>query len=290
MALIWNKATFDAQYSVRAWPWGIRNYHRVPALHYHWAVQTPRITQMIDRVFANVPGLQSVSNVAVIGGGFWSPEIIEARVAQVDRAVSVDTSDYIIDNQNISEETEIREWCDNDPVLVAAGYGVGNNFLDVFAGFVGPSTYPAGHAQAGQEVPQGYRGNMDRGALMAPGDIWNYLLHPSGGRTSIAVENEDLSTNASVNAVKGRFQGPINCILSELTLDSFEIADDAGRVSLCDAMENLKPNPGCLILHIIEPNPLETQMPLGDATFWRGWLDDRGYQTQLVTDTHGVWR
>jgi len=265
MPLVWNKALYDQLYS-EAIRHGLalRNFHRFAPAHYQWHVQKLRLQQTMDKMLA-LPGANQFGNIAIVGGGFgWTSEYLATKGIS---AVSVETSSYIVDNENVSEEAELRGYMDADPVLIAAGYNSGNNFFDTFAGFVDVAT----------------------DQTLAPGAIWGRVLHPSGGRTSIPVEAEDLQGNASRNRVRQRFSGNLNAIVTELALDGFGLDDEAGIVGLCDACATLRPNPACQIIHIVEYNEFDQLMINKTLADWRAWLNSHGFSNQIVANTKGEW-
>jgi len=265
MPLVWNKTLYDQLYRTAInQGLALRNFHKFPVGHYQWYTQKDRLKQTMDR-FLTLPGANQFGNIAIVGGGFgWSAEYLATKGIS---AVSVDTSPYVVDNGNVSEEAEYRGYSDTDPVLTAAGYNAGNNFFDTFAGFVDVAT----------------------DQTLAPGAIWSRILHPSGGRTSIPVEAEDLKTAGSRNNVKKRFTGGLNAIVTELALDGQGIDDEASVIGLCDACATLRPNPACQIVHIIEYNEFDQIMLNKDLAGWRAWLDAHGFSNQIVANTKGEW-
>ena len=105
MAITWDRAAFEAQYSAPAWPWGIRDIARHPVFHYHWWVQRPRLDATASSLLGK--GVLKATHVATIGGAYgWSVEALQAAGIT---AISVDTSAHIHATKDGNEEAELRD-------------------------------------------------------------------------------------------------------------------------------------------------------------------------------------
>jgi len=264
----WNQqATFDAQYreAIRR-KIGLRGYHRRAPAHYHWCEQQFRCDQMMTRQLAQ-PGWASVQQVAVIGAGFgWTAEFLAAAGIE---AIPVDLSDYIANNWNVSEEAELRAAMDADPVLLADGYGPGNNFFDVADCFWDLST----------------------GQAISGAAVWAKVLHPAGGRTTIPPEIADLSTSQGRNAVKNRFTGKkFDAVVSELVLGGHDIGDTAGPLDFVASMDSLAGPPSITRLHFVEQDVTDTETQNARSlNDWGLLLAANGFGTHYLSDTQGNW-
>lgn len=247
---VWDKTTFDSMYSGNGWPYGIRGATRVPRFHYHWFVQRQGIQNNVDRYLA-LPGFAQVSSVAIVGGGYgWTAEILATHGIT---AISVDTSPYILATQNVSEEQELRD------CLVAGGFD----------------------PDLGDGVQ--YMSPDDPNATTNP---WTHWLRPDGVRTSITVVDEDLATNGSRRNVRQALGNNLDAIVTEFAIDSMDAGDDAASLALIERCEQLRPNPACTVVHLIEPNPFDTVLNVKTAQEWRALLDANGYN-HVVIDMRG---
>ena len=249
MAGTWDKSTFDSLYKTKAWSHGTRGWNKPISFNYQWWGQRRR-TRALANTYLTLPGMASIQDIAIVGGGFgWTAEVL----AESGRnAISVDIGDYIIANENVSEEQEIRD------TLTAQGLDPDN--LPIF---MDPN---------------------DPNREMQNNEIWGYWLRPDGKRTSIPVEQEDLSTNASVRNVKQRLGNNIDVILSEFVLDSMET--DAEALSVIENCERLRPNPACNVVHILSTG-LSTKGPVllnKDRDGWRALLDSNGFTDHYIFD------
>ena len=172
MALIYDKALYDAHYSVRAWEHGVRGVDRVPRHHYNWFVQTQgNFARLKNNVAALIggPGWAQLSNIAIIGGGFgWTAELL-LEVDPTLNIVNVETSSHVINTLSQSEEADLRGY------LTADGFDPDNiDFL------VDPNT----------------------GNTLTNAEAWATWLRPDGLRSSITTLDNDLSTNGQRRDVR----------------------------------------------------------------------------------------
>jgi len=251
MALVWDKTLYDEMYSAPFWRHGVRGTTRIPRLHYHYWPQLWRIRQTVERLVA-LPGFAQVSHLAIVGGGFgWTAEVLGEYGIN---AISVDTSDFIVANENVSEEAEIRQH------LTEQGFDPDNLFTCMDP------------ADPNRELPAS--------------EVWGYLLHPSGGRTSIPIEQEDISNGGGRNKVKQRLNNNLDGILSEFVLDSMEA--DAESLSVAEGCEQLRPNPAVPVIHMVgdsaEGDPRLNNKTMAD---WRALLDANGFSGHYVCDAAG---
>lgn len=248
VALTWDQSTFESLYTSRAWGHGTRGWNRAISFHYHWWGQKRRINALVAKYLA-LPGFAQVSDVAIIGGGFgWTAEALAANGVN---AISVDTGDYVVANENVSEEGELRA------LLTAQG-------LD-------PDNLPT------------FMSPNDPNTPLAAGDVWNYWLRGDGVRTSIPIEQEDLSTNGSRRNVKQRLGNNIDAILTEFALDS--MTNDAEALAVVESAQQLRPNPACTVVHIVSADPVGDPRLLNkDRAAWRALLDGAGFADHVMFD------
>jgi len=252
MAVVWDKATFDQLYRTKPWHAGIRRNSAEarlpPFFHYNWFGVQNGMTRQLDR-FLSVPGAAQISDLCVIGGAWgWFAEMLESRGINT---INVDTSTYVLDNQNVSEEGEIRD------ILTAGGMDW-DNLPDCF---VDPNDFS-------QTV-----------------DPRPYWLHPSGGRSGKPVIDEDMSTNTSRKNVRQALGNNMDAILTEFVLDGFDVEADA--LSFVERCEQLRPNPNCNVLHfVLTVNDHPLFLPSTQAE-WRQRLDANGFTNHWVINQLG---
>jgi hypothetical protein len=249
---VWDKALFESLYSCNGWPYGIRGASRVPRFHYNWFGNIPSTRAMVDRYLA-LPGFAQLSDVAIVGGGYgWTAELLSIN------AISIDTSPHIINTKDTSEEAELRDY------LTQLGFDP-DRLNDGLAGirFMSPD---------------------DPNAWVNP---WDYWLRADGVRTSVTVADEDLSTNGSRRNVRTALGNNIDAILTEFAIDSMDAGDDAASLALVERCEQLRPNPACTVVHLIEPNPSDLVLNVKTAAEWRTLLDANGFTDHVVMDMQG---
>lgn len=252
---VWDKAFFDIMYSGNGWPYGIRGSSRVPRFHYNWFTNRQSTLNMVDR-YITLPGFAQLSDVAIIGGGYgWTAEVLSQYAIN---AISVDTSAHILATKDTSEEAELREY------LTAGGFD--------------PDRLNDGPAGIRFMSPD------DPNAWVNP---WDYWLRPGGIRTAATVVDEDLSTNGSRRNVRQALNNNIDAILTEFAIDSMDSGDDAASLALVERCEQLRPNPACTVVHLIEPNPSDVILNVKTAAEWRALLDANGYTDHVVMDMQG---
>jgi hypothetical protein len=194
-----------------------------------------------------LPGFAQVSDVAIVGGGFGWSCDVLAGLGI--NAISVDISPYVLATKDQSEEAEIRE------NLVKFGFD--------------PDNLP--ELVIGNDVV----------------DPWAYWLRPEGKRAVATVVDEDLSTTTSRRNVKQTLGNNIDCIVSEFALDSYAAGDEDGPALLAERCDDLRPNPACTVLHIIQPNVNDTFLNWKTAAQWRTFLDGLGFNDHWVVDMKG---
>ena len=248
--LVWDKALFDDLYTCNAWAHGMRVPVQ-PSFNYHWWGQRNRLERIIT-AFLAIPGAAQISDLAIIGGSFgWTAEFL---ATQGVNAISVDTSDYIVNQESVSEEADLRA------ALTAQGFDPDN--LPDFVSDVDPS------------------------AVLAPGEIWNYWLRPDGVRTSIPVEQEDLSNKGSRNRVKQRLNNNMDGILTEFLLDGVESEVDA--LLIVERAEQLRPNPSVPVIHlVIDSGAGDPRLVSKTLADWRVLLDANGFSQHVLADANG---
>lgn len=188
--------------------------------------------------------------MAIVGGGYgWTAEEIAAQGVSV---VVVETSDHIINTVGVSEEQELRD------TMIADGWDPDN--LPVF---IGPD-------------------------WNTPVDPWTFWLRPDNVRSAATVLDEDLSTTGSRRNVRNALPGNMDAILTEFAIDSMDSGDDAASLVLIERCEQLRPNPNCNVIHLIEPNPFDQTLNVKTAEEWRALLDANGYTDHYVVDINGT--
>lgn len=258
MALAWDEADFRSLYSAPLWVHGSRYVgpQSRPSCNYHWFGQRRRLQRTIGNFLA-MPGAAQLSHIAIVGGGFgWTAEIL-ATVGV--NAISIDTSPYVVANEGVSEEAELRA------ALLAQGHNPDD--LNATVQFMS---------------------DIDPNVVLTETEIWQRWLRTDGVRTSIPVEQEDLANNGSRNRVKSRLSNNMDAILTEFVLDSMET--DQESLTLADRCEMLRPNPSVNVIHLVSgpASPADDQR-LNNKSYaaWRALLDANGFQTHVVADATG---
>ncbi len=252
MVLVWDKTLFDEMYSAVLWTHGVRGSPKVPsAAGYYWIGKKASAERQIAVMLAK-PGFASLSDIAIIGGGYgWTAEIL---IAAGINAISVDTSPHILATQATSEETEIRD------ALTARGFD--------------PDNLPT-------------LMDPDDPNAVFTGDPFSIWLRTDGKRTSIAVVGEDMANNGSRNKVKQALPGNLDGILTEYALDSMET--DAESLELIERCEQLRPNPAAQVVHLISEGVGDLRLNTKTQAEWRTLLDDNGFNDHFVAKSNGVW-
>lgn len=242
MALIWDKALFDEIYKCNGWPYGVRNFTRVPIFHYNWFGQQRYINSIVERFLA-LPGAAQVTDLAIIGGGYgWTAEVLESHGIN---AISVDISPHILSTKDTSEEQDLRGY------LSAGGFD--------------PDALPI---MMSPEDPN------------APCNPWNYWLRTDGKRTSKTVVDEDLSTTVSRNAVKSALGGNIDAIVSEFALETVETDQEA--LVFIERCEQLRPNPAAQVIHMVTEPPHDPRFISKTSQEWKTLITTNGYNHYVV--------
>jgi hypothetical protein len=256
MALVWDKALFESQYSCVGWSHGIRGTNKVPRFHYNWYGRQAHSKRMVD-TYMTYPGFAQVSDVVVIGGAFgWTSEVLSTYGIN---SVSVDTSPYILAAKDVSEEQELRDYLTNlgfDPDALNNG-AAGIRFMS-------PN---------------------DPNSWVNP---WDYWLRPDGKKTSATVVDEDMSTVGSRNAIKQAIGGNIDVIITEFAIDAMDAGDDAASLSLIERCEQLRSNPSVVVIHLIGYNPYDVMLNIKTAQEWRTFLDTNGYDHVVMDLKEGT--
>jgi hypothetical protein len=252
VALVWDKALFDEMYSGPLWRYGVRNSTRVPSVKGYYRATRSTATQIILAGILAQPGFAQVSDVAVIGGAFgW---LAEALIANGVNAVTVDTSSYVLANQGISEEQEIRD------ALTANGFDPDN--LPTLMDPNDPNAVFTGDPYA----------------------LWTN----NGVRTTLTVLDEDLANNGSRNRVRNALPGSIDAIITEFLLDIMET--DAESLLIASRVESLAPNPAAVRVHIIaDGTGGDPRLNHKTKEQWRALLDANGFSNHVVATASGVW-
>lgn len=198
MAIIWDRARFDAEYILHGYktPWGIPNTHPKLKLHYHRGPLIKAATAQVTALLAQ-PGFAQVSQLVIVGGGFgWAAEAFEAAGITT---IHTEIGGHILATQGTTEEGE---------------------FIDALAA-------------AGLPTDGSYRMFGPDGTLsLDPLTHWGAR---NVRNVKQAVE-EDLSTNGSRNAVRRQFQGNLDGILTELVLESLDDNELANFLSDVEAL------------------------------------------------------
>lgn len=258
MALIYDKALYDAQYSVRAWEHGVRDQPRVPRHHYNWFVNTQgpnaRLRKVAQR-FINHPSWNQITDIAIIGGGFgWTAEIL-LELDPTINIINVETSPHVINTLATSEEADLRGYLTDD------GFDPDNiDFL----------MHP------------------DQSRTLTNAEVWATWLRPDGVRSAITTLDNDLSTNGQRRDVRQALGNNIDALITEVALDSH--TNDPEIENFLDVVEQTRPNPGCTVIHYIE---YQAGMDVAwgyiskPIAEWATYLDTRGYSDHWLMDTLG---
>jgi len=245
---IWDKQTYEKNYSCNGWPYGIR-YNRVPRFHYNWFGQQ-RSSKVIAGRFLDIPGANQISDLVIVGGGYgWTAEILESYGIN---AISVDISPHINGTKDTSEEEELRDY------LTQLGFDP-DNLPDMMS-------------------------PTDPNTTCNP---WDYWLRPDGKRTSKTVVDEDMSTTTSRNVIKSSMNNKIDMILSEYAIDSVDSGDDAASLQIVERCEQLRPNPSVPVVHLIESNASDVVLNVKTSEAWRTLLDSNGFN-HVIVDSRNI--
>jgi len=260
MAPVYDKATYDAQYSVRAWDHGVRDQSRIPRHHYNWFVQTQgpfaRLKRHVTALTAG-PGWAQLSDIAIIGGGFgWTAELL-LEIDPTLNIINVETSPHVINTLATSEEADLRQY------LIDDGFDPDNiNFL------VDPNDYSR---------------------TLTNAEAWAYWLRPDGVRGTTTTLDNDLSTNGQRREIRTTLGGNVDALVTEITLDA--LSTEAEIDNFLDYVEKTRPNPACAVIHLIEYTP-RTDLGYISKTReeWGIYLTDRGYGNHYVMATDGSYQ
>ena len=268
MPLVYDKALYDAHYRVPAWPYGMRwpdgNASTKPRHHYNWWVQAgmPRYARLRNHasVLINGPGWASLTDIAIIGGGFgWTAEpLLEAKPTL--NIINVETSPYVINSLAQSEEADIRQY------LIDDGFDPDN-------------------------LPMSFMSPNDPNVELADGEIWNYWLRTDGQRTSITTLDNDLSTNGQRNQVRQALSNNVDALITEIALDAHTTETEIDN--FLDFVEQTRPNPACAVIHMISyaPGMFEQWGYISKTRAdWATYLDTRGYGDHWILETSGAYQ
>lgn len=260
MALVYDKALYDAQYSVRAWEHGVRDQPRIPRHHYNWFVQTQgqfgRLKRHVAALTAG-PGWAQLSDIAIIGGGFgWTAELLR-DIDPTLNIVNVETSPHVISTLATSEEADLRQYLIDD--------GFDPDAVDFL---VDPNDYSR---------------------TLTNAEAWGYWLRPDGVRSSITTLDNDLSSNGQRRGVRSALGGNIDALVTEIALDSLSTETEIDN--FLDFVEQTRPNPACAVIHLIEYTP-RTDLGYISKTReeWGTYLTARGFGNHYVMDTGGAFQ
>ena len=256
MALVYDKALYDEQYSSPAWVHGVRGQSRIPRFHYNWFNQSqgpyarlPKIANLIS----NGPGWASFTNVAIVGGGFgWTAELLlEAKPTL--NIVNVETSPHVTGAIG-SEEAELRQY------LIDDGFDPDNiDFL------VDP---------------------LDPSRTLTNAEAWAYWLRPDGQRTSITTLDNDLANNKKRKDVRDALPGSMDAIITEISLDAQQT--DQEIATFLERVELLRPNPACTVVHVVEYTPADLGYISKTVPDWGVYLDALGYSDHWILGFDGT--
>lgn len=203
-------------------------------------------------------GLRPGDSVVLMGGGFnWTGEGLEALGVQ---CIAADTSAYIINAKNDTEESELRE------CFARAGVDSDTHLI--------PDTEDMRQkGLAGKNMLD----HTIRGSLIAP---------KSRGFGEIAAE--DASTNASVNSLARLVRTKPRWILSEEMLNSL---DDQTAILALEAIERLRKNkfPEAQVAHALSPlqegSIQAPELNWKSYSGWRVFLDSNGCADHKIIPT-----
>jgi hypothetical protein len=256
MALVYDKALYDAQYSVRAWEHGVRDTPRIPRFRYNWFTQTQgqfaRLKNIANAIVGG-PGWASFTNVAMIGGGFgWTAELLlEAKPTL--NIVNVETSPHVIGTIATSEEADLRQY------LIDDGFDPDNiDFL------VDPA---------------------DPSRTLTNAEAWAYWLRPDGVRSSIQTLDNDLANNGRRRDVRNALPGNMDAIITEIALDAQQT--EAEIDDFLDRVDRLRPNPACTVVHVVEFTPQDLGYISKTVPDWAVYLNARGYSDHWLLSPTG---
>lgn len=219
--------------------------------HYHHFAQLERLENLVNK-YIGLPGFASLSDIAIVGGGFgWTAELLAGHGIN---AISIDVSPYIIDNESISEEAELRTH------IALLGHDPDN--LDPTIKFMS---------------------DVDPNLELTTSEMWVKWLRPDGVRTSIPVENEDLANPGSRNKVKQRLGNNMDAILTEDALEGEPLDSDA--LTIIERCEQLRPNPAVTVIHLITGAIVaDARLNSKTGADWRAFLDANGFNDHWVID------
>jgi len=244
---VWNKETFDRYYFTNGWEYGIIGKNYRPAFRYNWYGMKSFVKTHVS-FYLDLPGFQSVSDVAIVGGGYgWTCEVLSEFGIN---SVSIDVSPHIINTYNTSEEGDLRSY------LIELGFDP-----DLGDGVV-------------------YISPDDPNAGCNP---WDYWLRQDGVRTSANILDNDLSTNGQRRSVRQALGNNIDAILTEYALDSSDEGDDTSPLVLAERCEQLRPNPSCSVVHIIVGNAVPgSGLNTKTVSEWSSFLAANGFSDHIV--------
>lgn len=252
MALVYDKALYDSFYSVRAWEHGARDNPRVPRHHYNWYVQAPRIGRNLNALVGS-PGWSSISDIAIIGGGFgWLGEQLLAADPTLN-IINVETSPHVINQINTSEEAELRQY------LIDDGFDPDNiDFL----------MHP------------------DQSRTLTNAEVWATWLRSDGLRGSTTTLDNDLSNNSQRRNVRQALGNNVDALVTEIALDGHET--DLEIEDFLDRVERTRPNPACTVIHLIEYTSQPVPYISKTVADWATYLNTRGFSDHWIVNTDGV--
>lgn len=248
MAVDWDKSRYDLEYQHHAYStrWGIpakTDGEPTPKLIVGYArgLMVKAQQARVDRIIANSK-IPAFSSVAVIGGGIGlSVEAFEVRGIS---AVHTEISDYLLQAEGTSEEAEWIGWLKS-------------------SGLPSDGTYRM----------YGEDGKLS----LDPLDYW-------GARKIKNVKTalqEDLGTTGSRSKVRRALNGGMNCIISELVLESLS---DLEVEKIIQDMERTKFNSEDIVIHLLvanSGNPIFNSKTLKE---WKALITAAG-MNHIVVDT-----
>ena len=260
MPQIYDKALYDATYSVRAWEHGHRG-PGIPRHHYNWFVQTQgrfgRLKRHVSALTTG-PGWAQLSDIAIIGGGYgWTAEML-LDIKPTLNIINVETSPHVINTLAQSEEADLRQY------LIDDGFDPDNiDFL------VDPTD---------TNIPA---------RTLTNAEVWQYWLRPDGQRSSITTLDNDLSTNGQRRNIRQTLGNNIDALITEIALDGHTTETEIDN--FLDFVEQTRPNPACTVIHLVEyaEGMFEKNGFISKTRDeWTTYLNTRGFSDHWICDVN----
>ncbi len=257
---VWDKTAFDQFYSSGAERWGHPNTRPQIRLHYHWyPIIQWQVSDRAPRLFTLLE-MNAGDDVILVGGGFNGTA--EGLNDLGIRVIGLDTSDYIQNEKDNTEEAEVRD------AIIAAGLDPDIDFIIGSPGNVMVNPLDV-LLRGGRAAPQG------RG--------WGQIL------------GEDMKTNGSKKAIIRAFENQfpdaaIRFIISEEVLNSIT---DAEALLVCEFAGASATEWGATVVHMLSPlfpdGRGAPEMNWKTYADWRAFLNANGFSAQLILPTVTSW-